>query len=120
MSKKKNPAAEKAAEVVENDNLPKRVQFDPVEQLESVAKCGFFTQQRPADESIMEPMVRLCCEKKDPLEEPYVLTPWCSTITLAGMVQGCMYLNPLIIRCIKENHSNAPVPESESGSEKTE
>ena len=117
MSKKVKPAAKKAAEVVENDNLPKRVQFEPVEQLENVAKCGFFTQQRPADYSIMEPMVRLCCEQKDPLAEPFILTPWCSTITLAGMVQGCMYLNPLIIRCIKENHSNAPAPENQEANQ---
>lgn len=94
-----------------------RVPFQPVDMLEENAKVGFYTEERAQDDSIMEPLVRLCCEPKDEdpdnpeANEPIVLTPWCSTVTLAGMVQGCMFLYPLIVKVIKEKQANAEKPQ---------
>lgn len=87
-----------------------RVNFAPVEKLESLAKVGFYCEQRQADDSMLEPLLRLCCESKDPDGDSVILTPWCTSATLGAMVQGCMYLNPLILKCIKENQKNAETP----------
>ena len=99
-------------EVQENAN-ENRVSFAPVDELEKAAKVGFYCEARPADDTMLEPLLRLRCESKDPDKEAAVLTPWCTSQTLGAMIQGCLYLNPLILRCIKENQSNAPAPEGE-------
>lgn len=90
-----------------------RIEFAPVVQLENAAKVGFFTEVRPADDSMLEPLYRLCCESKDGDSPATILTPWCVGATLAAMVQGCMYLNPLLIQVIKDRQANAPKPEAE-------
>lgn len=91
---------------------PSRVKFGPVEKLEDAAKVGFYCEARPLDDTLLEPMYRLCCESKDPDAAPTILTPWCTAASLGAMVQGCMFLNPLIIRCIKENQKNADNPDN--------
>lgn len=89
----------------------KSIPFPPVEALEKAAKVGFYCEKRDDDDSMLEDLVRLRCESKDPDQEDTILTPWCSAATLGAMVQGCLYLNPLIIKCIKDNQKNAPTPE---------
>lgn len=98
-------------EVEAQQNAIQRVPFEPVDKLEEAAKVGFYCE-RKLDDSLLEPLVRLCCEDKDPDKQDLILTPWCAVSVLGAMIQGCLYLNPLILRCIKENQKNAPTPEN--------
>ncbi len=93
------------------ENAIQRVPFEPVDKLEEAAKVGFYCE-RKLDDSLLEPLVRLRCEDKDPDKEDVILTPWCAVSVLGAMIQGCLYLNPLILRCIKANQENAPAPEN--------
>lgn len=96
---------------VDEDGIElKRVYFDAVKSLEDRAKVGFFCERKD-DPKFLERQFRLCCESKDGESDPSVLTPWCTANTLQTMIDGCLYLHPLIIATIKDRQANAPKPE---------
>ena len=122
MAKKKNATSKKKI-TTEVKNEPsvelsgkeevRKVEIAAVSTLEKVSKVGFYAELREDDQTMLEPLVRLCCESKDGESEPTILTPWCTVTTLANMLQACMYLNPLIIQVIKDRQANAPRPEDQ-------
>lgn len=93
------------------DAVPQRVSFKPIEDLEKAAKVGFYCEGRQVDDSILEPLFRLRCESKDGESEDSILTPWCTSQTLGAMVQGCLYLQPLLVATIQDRQKNADNPE---------
>ena len=87
------------------------VHIQAVDQLEEAAKVGFWCEKRPDDDQMLEPLVRLVADPKDGSAETIKLTPWCNVATLSQMVQGCLYLHPLLMKVIKEFQKNAENPE---------
>lgn len=108
MAKKKKITAEDLR--LANSIEAVRVDFAAVKSLEDRAKVGFFCECKN-DTNYLERQFRLCCESKDGESEPSVLTPWCTANTLQTMIDGCLFLHPLIIATIKDRQSNAPKPE---------
>lgn len=88
-----------------------RVSLKAVEDLEKVSKVGFYAEMRDDQEPLLEPLVRLRCESKDGESEDTTLTPWCTAANLSAMIQGCLYMHPLIISTIKDRQANAPKPQ---------
>lgn len=121
MAKKKINTSEKkiTTEAVNHTSVEtsgkdvRKVEIAAVTALEKVSKVGFYAELREDDQSMLEPLVRLCCESKDGESDPTILTPWSTISTLTNMLQACMYLNPLIIKVIKDRQANAPRPEDE-------
>lgn len=91
----------------------RKVEIAAVTALEKVSNVGFYAELREDDQTMLEPLVRLCCESKDGESDPTILTPWSTISTLSNMLQACMYLNPLIIQVIKDRQANAPRPEDQ-------
>ena len=91
-----------------------RVQFAPVEELESLAKVGFVCERLSSD-SIAEPFYRLSIEvNRGEVESlPRALTPWMPANSLAVAITGVMYLQPLLVKEIKAAQANAEEPKSE-------
>lgn len=90
-------------DVIERVNLPS------VDRLEELSKVGFFVErQQKAD--VLQPLYRLGCESKDGLADPDYLTPWCCAYDLQTMIDGCLFLNPLIMKVIRDRQANAEKP----------
>lgn len=93
-----------------------RFSLKAVDDLEKNAKVGFYVQQRRfvSDDpfnSELEPIVRLCCESRDPDKADFILTPFMSVPVLSNMVQGAMLLHPVLLKAVKDINSNAEKPE---------
>ena len=100
-----------------NLNVPctiERVQFPPVDELESLAKVGFVCERLSSD-AIAEPLYRLCIEvNRGEVENlPKALTPWMPANSLSVAITGVMYLQPLLVQEIKAAQANAEEPKSE-------
>lgn len=94
----------------------KSVSLPIVDKLEEMSKCGFFVESKE-DPEVLEPLVRLCAEGKPAVpedgiaeEEPIILCPWSSVSSLTLMLQGALYLHPLLIKVIKDHNGNAEAP----------
>lgn len=94
----------------------KVIKLPIVDQLEENAKCGFFVQAKE-DPSCLEPLVRLACEGKPAVpeegieeEEPTILCPWSTVSSLTLMLQGALYLHPLLMKVVKDHNGNAQKP----------
>lgn len=82
-----------------------------VEFLESRSKVGFRTE-RKEDREDFEPLFRLICDDPNPdSEKPVICTPFCTAQALTTLVQGFLYLNPIIGKVLHEAHKNADSPE---------
>lgn len=97
----------------------KKISLPIVDKLEELSKCGFYCESME-DPEILEPLVRLCAEGKPavpeeniPEEEPVILTPWCTVSNLTIMLQGVLYLHPMVAKVIKDHNGNAPRPQGE-------
>ena len=83
-----------------------------VEFLESRSKLGFRTQVKINKEDF-EPLFRLVCDDTDPDKtDPVICTPYCTVQALTTLVQGFLYLNPILGQVMKKAHENAPAPEA--------
>lgn len=88
-----------------------QIKVPAVEKLEEISKVGFFAQvAEDPDHAHLLPEVRLCCETED-LENPIILTPFMPINVLSDMIQGAIYLQPLLIKTIKERQKNAEAPQ---------
>lgn len=81
--------------------------------LESRTKLGFKTQVKNNKEDF-EPLFRLVCDNPDPDKtDPIICTPYCTAQALSTLVQGFLYLSPIIGNVLHEAHKNAPSNEGE-------
>lgn len=94
----------------------KRISLPTVEKLEELSKCGFYCEAKE-DKEVLEPLVRLCAEgtpgvPEEGIEEgePIVLCPWSTVQSLTLMLQGVLYLHPMIMKVIKSHNGNADKP----------
>lgn len=94
-----------------DEESPNVVRLEAVEQLEKASKVGFYVELRPHDDEFLEEHVRLMCESKDGESPATPLTPWVSPSTLSTMVNGCLFLYPLIMQVIRDRQMNAENPE---------
>lgn len=104
---------------IKYDGVVERVQFAPVEKLEEISKVGFICE-RLVSSKILAPLFRLSVEKNrgEGIDEyPQPLTPFVSAETLSDMLSGVLFLQPLVVRTIKEYQKNAPDPEKSSVTE---
>lgn len=84
-----------------------------VKFLEERSKLGFRTQVKNSKEDF-EPLFRLVCDDPDPDKtDPVICTPYCTAQALTTLVQGFLYLNPIIGKVMHEAHKNATAPETE-------
>lgn len=97
----------------------KKIDLPVVQKLEEASKCGFYAESL-VDPEILEPLVRLKVEGKPavdeegiPAEEDKVLIPWCPVTVLTTILQGVMYVHPLIMKVIQDHNGNAPKPKDE-------
>ena len=90
-----------------------RVSYPPVDELEKLAKVGFVCE-RLSCKDLSQPLYRLAVENnRGNIEEmPKGLTPWMSAQDLSVALTGVMYLQPLLVKVIKEYQANAPKPEN--------
>lgn len=105
---------EKKKTVQEDQIKISRISLAMVEKLEDASKIGFFCESKE-DANYLAPSVRLAVEGAPNQDgshgDPVYLTPWCSVSDLSLMIQGVMFLHPLIIKIIKDRQANAPSPE---------
>lgn len=94
----------------------KKISLPIVDKLEEMSKCGFYVEEK-SDPEVLEPLVRLCAEGKPAVpeegieeEEPTILCPWSTVSSLTLMLQGALYLHPLLIKVIKDHNGNAVAP----------
>lgn len=90
-----------------------RVAYPPVDELEKLAKVGFVCE-RLTCKDLSQPLYRLAVENnRGNIEDmPKGLTPWMSAQDLSIALTGVMYLQPLLVKVIKEYQANAPKPEN--------
>lgn len=82
-----------------------------VEFLESRTKVGFRTQVKN-DKEDFEPLFRLVCDDSDPdKSDPVICTPYCTAQALSTLVQGFLYLSPIIGKVLHDAHKNAAPPQ---------
>lgn len=101
-----------------NDSTPvadaiEVVKLASIEKLEEVTKVGFFCERKQFPD-ILEMQYRLACESKDGDSDPDYLTPFMTAQTLQTMIDGCLFLYPLLMKIIKDRQSNAEDPEKVS------
>lgn len=89
------------------------IRLEAVEQLEKASRVGFYVELRSHEDEFLEEHVRLMCESKDGESPATPLTPWVSPATLSTMVNGCLFLYPLIMQVIRDRQKNAKDPEKD-------
>lgn len=94
-----------------------KISLPIVDKLEENAKCGFYVEAKN-DPEVLEPLVRLRAEGKPAVpeegieaEEDLILCPWSTVSSLTLMLQGVMYLHPLVLKVVREHNGNAPKPQ---------
>lgn len=102
-----------------NEIEVKKISLPIVDKLEELSKCGFYCESKE-DPSVLEPLVRLCAEGKPAIpeenipEDPAIeLTPWCTVSNLTLMLQGVLYLHPMVAKVVKDHNGNASKPQGE-------
>ena len=106
---------EQPAADVQFEGKYERVEFKPVEELEKLAKVGFVCE-RVLVKEIMQPLYRLACEvnRGDDIDGmPVALTPWLSAESLSDMLQGVLFLQPLVLSYVKKYQKPAEEPKEE-------
>lgn len=111
MGKIKTNVVNSEEEVAVSEGLSNRIELAAVKQLEEATKVGFYVELKSQDDSYLEQHVRLMCESKDGESDDTPLTPWCSPDTLSTMVNGCLFLHPLLLKVIRDRQKNAENPE---------
>lgn len=96
-----------------------RVSVPAVEFLEKGSKVGFFAE-RKIDKENLDILYRLKLEglpaiSEEGLEavEDQVFIPWTDLKTLNALLQGAMYLQPLLLAAIKDRQKNAESPKED-------
>lgn len=93
-----------------------RVQVPAVEELEKNCKVGFYAE-RNIDRNFLDIQYRLKIEgmpgvpEENLAEVPdQVLIPWCDLKTFNALLQGAMYVQPLLLAVVKDRQKNAEPP----------
>ena len=96
-----------------------RVAVPAVDLLEKQCKVGFFAE-RNIDKNNLDIHYRLVVEglpaqPDENLEAvpDQVLIPWCDLKTFNALLQGAMYVQPLLLAVVKDRQKNAEPPKEE-------
>lgn len=115
MSKKKEKVSTIPVQLPEGIE---RVQVPAVEELEKNCKVGFYAE-RNIDRNFLDIQYRLRVEglpavPEENLEEvpDQTLIPWCDLKTFNALLQGAMYVQPLLLAVVKDRQKNAEPPKN--------